>query len=557
MKRVLYIVVLLLVAVLAFIAGRYKGTGGPTASSARKILYYVDPMHPAYKSDKPGIAPDCGMKLEPVYADGMGAEAGEDGKLPAGTVNISPEKQQMIGVQVASVEESRGKRTLRILGRVAADETRIYRINAAVDGWIQDAQNNSTGSLVKKGEKLGSFYSPEFLAAEQAFIFNLSAQDRFQATGQDTPEQQRLGRAGVQTYAESLFRLGMSQMQIEELRRTRQLTQDIWIISPVSGLILTRNISPGQRFEKGLELFKIADLSRVWILADAFENEAQYFRPGMKATVTVPSLGKTLSATVSEVPPQFDAATRTLKIRLEADNPGLVLRPDMFANVELPMDLPPGPSIPVDAIIDSGLQKRVFVDRGNGHFEPREVETGWRQGDRVQVVKGLMAGERIVVSGTFLVDSESRLKAAAAGIFSAAVKDPVCGMEIDQQKARAAGRVVEYQGTAVYFCSEQCKRDFQKSPAQYQKSEPPPPQPSPRPQMKSAQVEDSALDPKCGMTVNIAGAKKAGLTSKYRGKTYYFCSGGCKEEFDSDPENVLNSRGKVGHGPSNEGGSHD
>lgn len=169
---------------------------------------------------------------------------------------------------------------------------------------------------------------------------------------------------------------------------------------------------------------------------------------------------------MSQVLPQFDPATRTLKVRLEADNPGYALRPDMFVDVELPIGFPATIAVPVDAVVDSGLKKTVFVDRGEGFFEPRQVETGWRFDDRVEIVKGLKPGEQIVVSGNFLIGSESRLKAEAAGMY-APVKDPVCGMEVDKSKAKAAGRTVEFHGKTYFFCSDRCERDFEKSPERY------------------------------------------------------------------------------------------
>jgi Cu(I)/Ag(I) efflux system membrane fusion protein len=163
----------------------------------------------------------------------------------------------------------------------------------------------------------------------------------------------------------------------------------------------------------------------------------------------------------------FDEAARTLKVRLETDNPGFALKPGMFVDVEFTVELPTALVVPADAIVDTGLRKTLFVDRGNGFFEPRQVETGWRIGDQVEITKGLMPGERIVISGTFLIDSESRMKASAQGVSGTAAKDPVCGMAIDQKRAAAAGRSSEYKGTTYYFCSDGCKKDFDKEPAKY------------------------------------------------------------------------------------------
>ncbi|OPY75416.1 MAG: Cation efflux system protein CusB precursor [Syntrophorhabdus sp. PtaU1.Bin153] len=196
-------------------------------------------------------------------------------------------------------------------------------------------------------------------------------------------------------------------------------------------------------------------------------------KPGRKVKVTIPHQKKEFHAVVSKVLPQFDAASRTLKVRLEMDNPAYVLRPDMFVDVEFPVTLPPALIVPADAILDSGLKKTVFVDRGNGFFEPRQVETGWRLGDRVEITRGLMAGEQIVVSGNFLIDSESRMKMAAAGMQGTAkkpgerVKDPVCGMEVDPKSSKGAGLFIEHDGKAYYFCMPECKQEFVKNPQHY------------------------------------------------------------------------------------------
>jgi YHS domain-containing protein len=278
---------------------------------------------------------------------------------------------------------------------------------------------------------------------------------------------------------------------------TRKVPDSIFAVAPADGIIIARNISSGLRFEHGAEFYRSADISRVWIMADVFENEARYYRPGMIAKVTAPQLGKTLRARVSEVLPQFDPVTRTLKVRLEAENPGFILRPDMFVDVELPVSVPAGVSVPVDALLDSGRAKRVFIDHGDGFFEPREVETGARFDDRVVIVKGLKEGERVVVTGTFLVDSESRLKTVAAGMqeskptappaampekkdaphamahmknASMPVEDTIdrkCGMKIDRAESVANGNTLDYHGTTYYFCSKKCKDEFAKRPEQF------------------------------------------------------------------------------------------
>lgn len=390
--------------------------------------------------------------------------------LPPGIVKITPERQQLIGVKIGTVEKRSGLYTIRILGRVAVDETRIYRINATVDGWITKALPNSAGTFVKKNEPLATFYSPEFLSAGQALLFALSSSDRVQTTGKENPAQKdqiTQFNINIKQYRDSLRNLGMGDLQIEEMIRTRRFMENVDITSPGDGFILVRNVSDGQRFDKGTELYRIADLSHVWVFTDTYENEAQYLRPGQIVKVSLPHQKKTFQASVSKTLPQFDPTTRTLKVRLEADNPDYLLKPEMFVDIELPISLPPAITVPADAVLDSGIKKTAFVHQKNGIFEPREVETGWRIGNRVEIVKGLEPGERIVTSGTFLIDSESKLDLAAQGMYTTLSKDLVCGLEISQRKAEKEGRKITYGGKTYYFDTDECKEKFEKDPKLY------------------------------------------------------------------------------------------
>ncbi len=390
--------------------------------------------------------------------------------MPSDTVRISPEKQQAIGVRVGLVEKRGVTHFLRFLGRVAVDERKVYIINTAAGGWVQEISPVTIGSLVQKGQKLATFYSPEFLAAQQAYFYALNALDRFLNEASPNPDQIKLTKANIRQYGDSLRSLGMGERQIGEIGRTRTFTDQIEMSSPTSGIIVSRNIYLGQRFERATEFFKIADLSHVWILADVYENEMKYFRKGTKVKIRSPNYDMAFRGTVSDVPPVFDPGSRTLKVRLEAENPGEILRPDMFVDVELPISLPPAITVPADAVLDSGLKKTVFVDQGDGSFEPRQVETGFRLGNRVEIVKGLNPGEKIVMSGTFLIDSESRLELAAAGMVGTLAKDPVCGRDVSVNKAEKTGRKSKYGNAIYYFCSDECKEQFNKSPGRYLKN---------------------------------------------------------------------------------------
>jgi RND family efflux transporter MFP subunit len=202
----------------------------------------------------------------------------------------------------------------------------------------------------------------------------------------------------------------MGDPQIKDLARKHQTTREIAVVSPVDGIVLARNLSPAQRFEKGTELYRIADLSKMWIVADVFDDQARMLRAGSKVKVSVRELPRALYATVTKNPPVFDPISRTLKLRLEVDNPGNMLRPDMFVDLEFIAKNPPGITVPAEAVLDSGLGKIVYVQIADSIFEPRGVELGASYGNRVAVRRGLSVGERIVSSGNFLLDSESRIR---------------------------------------------------------------------------------------------------------------------------------------------------
>jgi len=392
--------------------------------------------------------------------------------LPSGTVRITPDKQQMVGVRTGVVEKAAVEHFIRTVGRVAPDEKLVYRLVAGTDGWIRETYRNDTGTLVKKDERLASFYNPLFRTTQYNYLSVLGSSlgERYDAGRRQALAPSQLATLDIKTYVDALESLGMSKQQMKELARTRQVTDDVFIMAPATGFIIARNVSPGQQFEKGFEWYRLADLERVWILADLFPVEAAGGpKPGTKARVTLPDQKKEFHATVAEVLPLFDLNSQTLKVRLELDNPDFALRPDMFVDVEFPVTLPPALTVPVDAILDSGLRKTVFVDRGNGFFEPREVETGWRHGNRLEITKGLQEGERIVISGNFLIDSESRLEMAAAGMYGTLSKDPVCGLDVSVNKAEKLGRKSMFLGKTYYFSSEDCKTQFDKNPDQYAK----------------------------------------------------------------------------------------
>ena len=388
--------------VSSYVLGRYER---PKLNSrvGRHVLYYVDPMHPTYKSDKPGTAPDCGMQLEPVFAnDSDGEESALPAStLPAGAVRIDETTQRLVGIRLAVVERSSSVNSIHAIGRVVPEDARVYRINSGVDGFIRETFGDSVGTMVRKDQRLATYYAPDFLAATSGF---LAASER--VPGSVTTE----GARSIQNYTDRLRNLGMSDLQIRDVASTRKLPESIDIVAPAEGVVLARNASRGQHFERNAELYRLADLNKVWIIAEIDEQDQPYLHPGGLGQITLRDRGSQIPARIANTLPESEAGGRTVKLRLEADNPHLLLRPDMSVDVEIPVRKTPALTVPVDAVIDSGEQARVYVQSGESIFEPRYVETGWRSGDAVEILRGLRIGERVVAAATFLVDSESRLK---------------------------------------------------------------------------------------------------------------------------------------------------
>ena len=419
LRRETVIVVLLLMAG-SFGVGRWRDRAVRASVRSTEpakqpaILYYHDPMHPSYRSDKPGIAPDCGMNLVPVYATAAELEPAPANADAArgGGVSISSEKQQLLGVRLGMAEIASNSGTFRTAGRIVPDESRVYRLTAKVDGWVRKIYPDSTGTLVKKGQPLVAVYSKDLQVAQQAYVFALNQLDRFN-NGDEPDGLERLKQAARDALV-NLESVGVSQSQIREIARTRMVRQEVDLVAPAAGFITARSVYADQRFDRGMDFYRIVDLTGVWILADIAEPEVHYIAPGTVARVSSPQLPAVpFEARVSNVLPQFDAASRTLQVRLIAENPGFALKPDMYVDLEFAVRTPPGIVVPRDAVIDSGTTKTVFVARGSGFFEPRPVRTGWRMGDHVEIIEGLEAGERIVVSGNFLIDSESRMQTDA------------------------------------------------------------------------------------------------------------------------------------------------
>lgn len=383
-------------------------------SKKRRILYYHDPMHPAYKSDKPGIAPDCGMELEPVYADG---DDDADDRQPAakslganqpqhqGDVYVSPDKRQLIGVEYGTVEYGPAFDTIRGAAKVQFDENTIVRVSTKQDAWIDHVDVKLVGTQVKKHQQLLTLFNPQAYAAQNDFV------PLAKAKMANAPSFDQAGYAAAKL---KLQVLGFSDEDINVIERSGMPQFKLAVYAPVSGVVVGVNAVEKQKVMPDA-LYTIADLSTIWVTADFPETEASFLREGQMAMLHLPSMpNRAFHGRVDAILPELDPVTRTVKARITFDNKDFALKPEMLGTVEIKTGGAHKVTVPQEAVLNSGLKQIVFVDKGDGYLEPRAVKLGMQFGNRVEVLSGLKRGERVVTSGNFLIDSEAQLRASAA-----------------------------------------------------------------------------------------------------------------------------------------------
>lgn len=382
----------------------------PAKATEKKILYWVDPMHPAYKSDKPGIAPDCGMDLVPVYEESGGS--GVSSAAGYAAITIPADRQQLIGVQLGKAERRDLHTTLRAVGHVAADETRLAHIHTKFDGYIDHLNVDYTGMEIRKGQPLLSIYSPDLVATQQEFLLAARAKAKLSTGGA------ALSSSGDALYESARTRLllwDITPGEIKRLETEGTVRKTLTLYSPVNGIVMTKTAVEGLRVAPGDSLFDIADLSRVWVLADVYESEIAFVKLGQEATVALSYLpGREWKGKVTFIAPTVDPMTRTVTVRLELPNPTGELKPEMFADVLLHHTTRDVVAVPESAVLQTGSRSIVFVAKGEGRFEPREVTTGTKSDAWYEIKSGINEGEEVVMQANFLIDSESRLKAALA-----------------------------------------------------------------------------------------------------------------------------------------------
>jgi len=387
-----------------------QNKGAVTASSSeRKILYWYDPMHPRYKSDKPGKAPDCGMDLVPKYANERPAS------MAPGSVMISAQKQQLIGVRSAEVKRETLVRDVRTTGQITADETKIAHVHVKINGFIDKVFVDYIGQLVKKGDPLFTLYSPDLVSTQEEYLIARRGEKTLGASPFAEVAQGSLSL--LRSTRERLKLWDISDAQIKKLDETGEVSRTLTFYSPITGFVTDRKAFPQTSVTPDTELYTISDLSTIWVNADIFEYEVPFVRVGQHAEMQLSYYpGKIWNGRLSFIYPTVDPTTRTVKVRIEFPNPGFQLKPQMFAYVDLKINYGNQIVVPQEAVLDSGKEQTVFIAHEGGYYEPRSITTGAKLDGKVVVLSGLKAGETVVSSGNFLIDSESRLKSATGSM---------------------------------------------------------------------------------------------------------------------------------------------
>ena len=360
------------------------------------VAFYTCAMHPSVKKAEPGQCPICSMELVPVTYE----------ETESGVVRVDPERRRRIGLKTARVVRAPLVVGIRAVGRLTYDETRLKDVTLKVKGWIARLEVSATGQPVRKGQRLLTLYSPDLFAAQQEYLLAL--------------ESQRAGGAGrsdylVEAAAKKLALWDLSPAQIAAIAKRGEPLEELPILAPASGFVIEKDVVEGAAVEPGQRLFRIAALDRVWIEAQVYEMDLARVKKGQVAKVSLPyQAGETLEGAVAYVYPYLDPTSRTGRVRIELANKDLAFKPDMYANVELSVDLGPRLQVPVDSVVYTGPRRLVFVDVGEDRIRPQEVTLGARSADMVEVTSGLTEGQVIVTAANFLIAAESRIRSAAS-----------------------------------------------------------------------------------------------------------------------------------------------
>lgn len=365
---------------------------------AGDISHYTCSMHPSVRRQEPGTCPICSMDLVPVTRE----------EVETGVFTVDAQRRQLIGVRTAVVVRRPVEIRIRAVGKIVYDETRLRDVSVKFGGWIGHLAADSLGQRVRQGESLFTLYSPEVYSAQEEYLAALASQRA--AAGTSAP-----GRADylVEAARERLRLWDLRDWQIDQVAEKGSPLKYMSVVSPVSGVVIEKNVVAGAAVEPGMKLYRIANLEKVWAEAEVYESAVPLVVVGQKAEVTLPYLpGRRFRGEVSFVYPYLDDQTRTGRFRIELSNPDLALRPNMYADVELEIDRGERLVVPAEAVLQAGPRRLVFVDLGEGRLKPQEIEIGVRSADVYEVLAGLEEGDVVVASGNFLIAAESRLKSA-------------------------------------------------------------------------------------------------------------------------------------------------
>jgi len=406
MKRLTWLILLLVLPWLIYGCGKGKET----------TAHKEGVKHEERKAEAAKKAGDMEMEMKGLTMESIQKE-GKVQEVAPGTVQITPERQQLIGVKYGNVEMKPLEKVIRTVGRVDYDEKRIVTVSPKIGGWIEDLYVDFTGRFVKKGEPLLTIYSPELVSTQEEYLIALRAKKDLAKSS--FPEVAGSGESLAESAKRRLKLWDITDDQIKALEESGQVKKTLTLHSPFSGFVLEKAAYKGMNVMPGVALFKLADLSVVWLYADIYEYELPFIRLGQEASIQLSYIpAETFRGKAIYIYPSLNPETRTAKVRFEIPNSHERLKPEMYANVEIKVRLGQKLAVPEGAIIDTGLRQLAIVDKGSGYFEPREVKVGAKVDNYYEVIKGLKAGERVVTSANFLIDSESKLKEAVAGMAS-------------------------------------------------------------------------------------------------------------------------------------------
>ena len=380
-----------------------------SAVNTGKQLYTCS-MHPFIIREKPGACPVCGMelikKIASPAADGTQKSASKE--VTALPTRLALSSSQRVMANVATVEAATEtlNREINAVGIVQYDQSRQAKVTAWVGGRLEKLHVNSVGGFISKERPLGELYSPDLMAAQQEFLLAIKSRNQLKSS----PLPSISGDGLAASARERLKLLGFRENQIAELEREGKARITIPIYSPFSGIVIEKMVQQGEYVTTGQVLFNIADLSRVWVEAEVYENELPNIAIGQQVEIRSRSLAaNALSGRIAFIYPFLDPKTRSIKVRIEMQTPGMLLKPEMFVNAIIRVGLSKAVVVPISAVIDTGKRQVVWVESSPGLFERREVQTGGRSGEKIQIFSGLRAGEKVAISGGYLIDSESQL----------------------------------------------------------------------------------------------------------------------------------------------------